>query len=284
MAHLCRLVGALEIGGEAVRSSLPAGSPVEVTLELDRGGHLSARALVPSLNQVFERVAHLLVPDATPTALEETIRQMRVRLVALRQGAARRDAQRVIGKLTFAEVALSDVEGDVAAARGGDADAGQKARRTLLEVDGMLEEAEADERWPELDEEAREELAYASALLARYGEPAEKQLFEEVSKSVAQARTARHSVELQRHLRVVRNLRSAAFHRDPKAYEKLFERAASEADQATDLVKAQALVRDGRSAIARGDRVALRATVEELWRLLPVSAQSKKLGFDSGVR
>src|SRR5439155_2951032 len=43
-AHLCRLVGSLEIGGATVGASLPAGSTVEVTLELDRGGRLSARA------------------------------------------------------------------------------------------------------------------------------------------------------------------------------------------------------------------------------------------------
>ncbi len=148
----------------------------------------------------------------------------------------------------------------------------------------MLEEADADKRWPELDQEAREELAYASVLISRYGVPSEKQLFEEATRSVEKARAARQPVELQRQLRVVRNLRAAAYHRDPKAWEKLFDRAASEADQATDLVKAQALVRDGRKAVERGDNDALRPIVEELWKLLPVSAQSKKLGYDSGVR
>jgi molecular chaperone DnaK len=283
-AHLCRLVGSLEIGGEVVKASLPAGSPVEITLELDRGGHLSARALVPALDQVFEQVAHLLVPDATPESLEETSKAIRGRVRELRTDAARRDAQRVIGKLTFAEVALAEVDSNIAAARGGDVDAAQKARRTLLEIDGMLEEAEADKRWPELDEEAREELAYASVLIARWGVPAEKQLFDEAARSVEKARAARQPVELQRQLHVVRNLRSAAFHRDPKAWEKIFERAASEADQATDLVKAQALVREGRRAIERGDNAALRGVVEDLWKVLPVSAQSKKLSYDSGVR
>ncbi len=283
-AHLCRLVGALEIGGTAVKASLPAGAAVEVTLELDRGGHLSARALVPALSQVFEHVAHLLVPDATPESLAETLKVMRERLRELRADAMRRDAQRVIGKLTFVEVSLSEVENDIAAARGGDADAAQKARRTLLEIDGMLEEADADKRWPEIDQDAREELAFAAMVIGRYGVPAEKALFEEVTRAVEKARAARQPVELQRQLRLVLNLRIAAYHRDPKAWEKSFERGASMADQATDLVKAQALVRDGRKAIERGDTAALRPIVEDLFRLLPVSAQSKKLGYDSGVR
>jgi molecular chaperone DnaK len=283
-AHLCRLVGALEIGGEAVKASLPAGAPIEVTLELDRGGHLSARALVPALGQVFEHVAHLLVPDATPESLQATLDAMRARLRELRSDAHRRDATRVIGKLTFVEVSLSEVEADIAAARGGDADAAQKARRTLLEIDGLLEEADADKRWPELDDEARESVSWASVLITKWGTPSEQTLFNEASQAVEKARAARQPVELQRQLRVVRALRAAAFYRDPRVWEKLFESASAEADRATDIVKAQALVRDGKKAVQRGDMAALKPIVEALWELLPVSAQSKKLGYDSGVR
>ena len=283
-AHLCRLVGALEIGGEAVKQSLPAGSPVEVTLELDRGGHLSARALVPALNQVFEQVAHLLVPDATPESLISTLAAMRERLRELRADALRRDSPNAIGKLTFVEVTLSDVETDIAAARGGDADAAQKARRTLIEIDAMMEEAEADKRWPELDEEARESVSWSSVLITQWGTPSEQKLFQEAAQAVEKARAARQPIELQRQLRVVRNLRVAAFYRDPKVWEKLFESAVSESDRATDIVKAQSLVRDGRRAIQRNDTTALKPIVESLWELLPATAQSRKLGYDSGVR
>jgi len=94
----------------------------------------------------------------------------------------------------------------------------------------------------------------------------------------------RNPVELQRQLRLVRNLSSAAFHRHPKAWEWIFEDAASDADQASDLVRAQGLVRDGRKALARGDGGALRSITEQLLRLLPVDVQKRRLGHDSGVR
>src|SRR5678816_2154652 len=80
-AHLCRLVGTLDIGGDAVVDTVPTGSAVEVTIELDRGGRLSARALVPSIGQVFEHVAHLLVPDAAPDALDAALRDLRRQLM-----------------------------------------------------------------------------------------------------------------------------------------------------------------------------------------------------------
>jgi molecular chaperone DnaK len=283
-AHLCRLVGSLEIGGAAVKASLPAGSLVEITLQLDRGGHLSAKALVPSLGQVFEEVAHLLVPDASPEVLDQTIGAMRTRLVELRQDAIQRDAQRTIGRLTYVECALAEVESEVDTARGGDADAGQKARRTLLELDGMLEECEADKRWPELEQKAISTLASASSWIGDHGLPTEQQLFAEAAKSVEKARASRQAMELERQLRVVKNLSSAAFKRHPRAWEWMFDDAASQADQATDLVKAHTLVKEGRRAIEKNDVTGLRTITQDLWKLLPVSAQQRRLGHDSGVR
>lgn len=284
LAHLCRVVGALEIGGGGLTASLPAGSEIELTLELDRGGHLSARALIPSQSLVFEHVAHLLVPEATPEVLEASLAAMRERQRTLRADALRRDDPHTLGKLTFIECALPEVERDVAAARGGDADAGQKARRALLNMDVMLEQAEGDKRWPELEEEAQFALSNASMWVGQYGSKTEQLLLAEASDGVVRARAERDPVELQRQLRLVRNLSSASFHRHPKAWEWLFEDAASEADQASDLVRAQALVRDGRKAQEKGDTASLRSATEALWRLLPVDVQKRRLGHDSGVR
>ncbi|HTN92282.1 MAG TPA: Hsp70 family protein [Sorangium sp.] len=284
VAHLCRVVGTLEIDGSGLTATLPAGSAIELTLELDRGGHLSARALIPSQGLVFERVAHLLVPEAAPEVLDASLAAMRERLASVRESALRRNAPHALGKVTYVECALVEVERDVAAARGGDADAGQKARRALLELDVLLEEAEADKRWPELEAEAQAAVANASLWISQLGSATEKALLEEAAQGVARARAEKNQVELQRQLRLVRNLSSAAFQRHPKAWAWMFEEAASEAHQASDLVRAQKLVRDGRSAAERGDTAALRAITEEIWRLLPVDAQKRRLGHESGVR
>ena len=47
-AHLCRLVGTLEIPSTALTAPLPVGSEVELMLELDRGGQLRAQARITS--------------------------------------------------------------------------------------------------------------------------------------------------------------------------------------------------------------------------------------------
>ncbi|HSN27108.1 MAG TPA: Hsp70 family protein, partial [Kofleriaceae bacterium] len=178
-AHLCRLVGTLDIGGDAVKDTVPTGSPVEVTIELDRGGRLSARALVPSIEQVFEHVAHLLVPDANPEALDSALRDLRRQLMELRTDAFRHGLGQVIEKLDRLEARLSEAERDIDAAHGGDADAAQRARRALLDVDGTMAEADLARKWPELDAAARQAAIHASSTVGFHGTEAERTLLQE---------------------------------------------------------------------------------------------------------
>ena len=55
-AHLCRLVGVIQIPASALQSPLSAGSVIELTLEVDRGGALSAKAFLPTQNLVFDHI------------------------------------------------------------------------------------------------------------------------------------------------------------------------------------------------------------------------------------
>ena len=283
-AHFCRLVGTLEIAGRDLKDSLPSGSEVEMTLELDRGGRLSARALVPALSQVFEDVAHLLVPEATPEVLGATVAAVRERVAALRTDAFRRGVAAQIERLGAIEGTLSQIDADLDAARGGDTDAAQKARRALLELDADLEALELDRRWPELDREARESTIWASSWVSELGLPHEQRLLDETMKALDKARQERDPIELQRQLRLVSRLGNTASLRHPEAWQRRFDNAASEIAGATDLVKAQALVKEGREASARGDVAALRAITQKLWQLLPGDVERRRLGYDSGVR
>ncbi|WNG13957.1 Hsp70 family protein [Cystobacter fuscus] len=283
-AHLCRLVGALELRGEQLQASLPSDAEVELTLELDRGGRLSARALVPALGQVFEQVAQLQVPDATPESLQEGLTAARERLGLLRGSAFRRGASQVVAGLAHVDQSLAEVERDLEAARGGDADAAQKARRGLLDLDAQLEQAESGLRWPELEETAREELALASSWVAQFGTPVEQRLLDDAMRACERASAGRQAVELQRNLRSVRKLCNAAYFRHPSVWEWQFESAASRVSEASDVARAEELVQRGNRALAQQRREELRQVVEQLWRLLPEDAKERRLAHDSGVR
>jgi molecular chaperone DnaK len=283
-AHLCRLVGTLDIGGDAVKDTLPTGSAVEVTIELDRGGRLSARALVPSIEQVFEHVAHLLVPDAAPEALDAALRDLRRQLMDLRTDAFRHGLSHVIEKLDRVEARLSEAERDIDAARGGDADAAQRARRALLDVDATMAEADLAKKWPELDAAARQAAITASSTVGFHGTDAERSLLQDVLAAMDKARRDKDAPELERQMRLAHRLSSAAFNRTPDAWEWYFEEAASEVSKMRDLPRAQKLIKDGKVAVERGDTEELRRVVKALWQLLPDDSEARKRGFDSGVR
>ncbi|HET9626053.1 MAG TPA: Hsp70 family protein [Kofleriaceae bacterium] len=283
-AHLCRLVGTLDIGGDAVADTLPIGAAVEVTIELDRGGRLAARALVPAIGQVFEHVAHLLVPEATPDALDASIRDLRRQLMELRTDAFRRGMGQVIEKLDRIETRLAEAERDIDASHGGDADAAQRARRALLDVDATLSEADLARKWPQLEDQARAIAIHATATISMHGTESERQLFQDVLAAMDKARRDKDASELERQMRLARRLSGAAYNRTPEAWREAFEDAASEVSKARDLPKAQRLVDEGKAAIARDNDAELRRVVKALWNLLPENSEARKKGFDSGVR
>lgn len=283
-AHLCRLVGTLDIGGDRVTDTVPTGSAVEVTIELDRGGRLSARALVPAINQVFEHVAHLLVPDAAPEALDAAMRDLRRQLMDLRTHAFRNQQGQVIEKLDKLEARLSEAERDIDAAHGGDADAAQRARRALLDVDGTMAEADLSRKWPELEDAARQAAITASSTVGLHGTDAERAMLTEVIAAIDKARRDRDPAELERQVRLANRLANAAFNRTSEAWEWYFESAASEVSTMRDLPRAHKLVSDGKAALERGDTDELRRVVKALWQLLPEDSEARKKGFDSGVR
>jgi molecular chaperone DnaK len=283
-AHLCRLIGTLDIGGAAVKETLPSGSSIEVTIELDRGGRMAARALVPSLDQVFEHVVHLLVPDADPAMLDGAIRDLRNQLQAARTDAFRHGLMAVLEKLDRLEERLSEAERDIDAAHGGDADAAQRARRALLDVDGAMAEADLARKWPELESKARDTQIAATSLVGAHGTPAEQSLLAEVMAAVDKARQEREASELERQLTLLQRLAVGAYQRTDEAWHGYFADAASEISGATDLPRANKLVTEGRAAMTRGDTQELRRVVKALWQLLPEDSEARKRGFDSGVR
>ncbi|MBL8944324.1 MAG: Hsp70 family protein [Myxococcales bacterium] len=283
-AHLCRLVGTLEIPGHAIGKTLPAGSDIELTIELDRGGRMSAKALVPALDQMFEHVAHLLVPAADPEVLAASLAALRQRVDDLRAEAFRRGMPHIIGALEHAEHDLGDVSRDLGAATGGNDDAGQRARRTLLEIDAALDEVEQSKQWPELEQRVVRTLTWAGGQVGHLGTERERALFEDVAKAIDRARAERNVRELQRQLRLANQLGETAWYRDPDTWPALFDEASSRVDAASDLPRAQALVREGKAARARDDGAELRRITEKLWRLLPHDPTARRASYDSGVR
>ncbi len=283
-ASHCRLVGRIEIGGEALPHALPSGSAVEVTLEVDRGGRLQAHAMVPALDVMFEQVAYLMAPDASPDRLRGQLTTLLTRLSAVRSTAGRRGDSATIDRLYDIEWSLQDAALALDAALGGDDDAAQRARRALIDADASLDGLEQAQSWPQLNQEAMLEIAGTGRWVEELGTQQERQIYSEVATAAQQARQARNGSALQRQLRVLRDLKTAAYFRHPQAWTWAFERAASHTHQCSDVPRAQQLVAEGRDANERGDQDTLKHVVRSLWQLMPAPVQAEAGAFQSGVR
>jgi len=283
-AHLCRLVGVIQIPGSALKTALPAGSAIELTLEVDRGGALTARAFVPAQELMFDHVEQLLAPATSVEKMAELAGELVTRANLLRGKAFREGQRQAIIALTEFDGMIAGVQRDLEAARGGDNDAAEKARRTLLECDGTLGDVEAAGAWPELSARVYEEHTTASYWVGTYGTEQETRALAQSMSSIERALRARSADEVERQLRLIRRIMLTAYYRDPTTWNRELDACASRIARATDPVKAQALVRQARSAELAKNQRELERIVRELWHFFPANEEERSLSFNSSVR
>ena len=283
-AHLNRLIGTVQIRGGRLKRDLPAGSRVEVTLQLDRSGQLHARADLPEVGESFEDVVHVLVPSASPEVLEKELGAAQQRVAAAQRRGFSQGDPALVRTMNGAADLLAEARAGLEAARGGDADAAARVHRLLLDLNGALDEAEAALDWPVLQSEADQEIETALYWVSAFGSPAEQQLCESALAAAAEARKHRDAAALDRQIRVLSSLRHAAFSRDPGSVFRVFDWYLGHAGEATDPRQAQTLFEKGRKAADRGDETALREINRRLDDLFPGSAEDRQRSFGSGVR
>jgi molecular chaperone DnaK len=284
LAHLCRLVGTLEIPASALSAPLPANSEVEVMLELDRGGALRARARIEKLDQVFDQVALLVTPTVSLEAMDDALAKLRTRAADLSRSAFHDRSGKAAARLSAALPQLESVQQNIAAARGGDLDAGEQARRELSDFDSLLAEIEAEQAWPELGQKIEDAFAMAVSWVAGYGNDAERTTLDAAYRACKRAFVGRDADEVERQLAVIRRVGSAAYLRHPGAWDDQFEYHAARIAESTDIRRASELVARGQEAMRQRDRAKLEEIVRALWQLSPVDRDEQKLGHGSGLR
>jgi molecular chaperone DnaK len=281
-AHRNRLIGLLSIAG--VEQDLPAGARVEVTLELDRSGQLRARADVPALGRTFEDVAHVLVPTASVDTAERELGATARRADELQRRTFASGTPAAVESLGAIAGMLAEMEGSLAVARAGDADAGLKLHRLLLDVNAILDEAETILEWPELEREARSCMLFYTPLVSQWGTAAEQALYDEALGAAASAQKRRDLAQLEAHLDAVRSIGKASYCRNPESLSTELDWVAAHVTEAVDVPRAHLLIGRARAAESAGSVPAARALLTAIWDLFPSSPEVQRKSFGSGVR
>ena len=285
-AHLCRLVGTLEIPAAALKSALPVGAEIELTLELDRGGQLRASGRVVSTNQVFDQVALLVTPRITVEEIEAALQKVQLRADNLsRHGEGGGDGISGGNAKRLSELFLwrEDLRRSAIAFRGGDLDAGEQVRRGLAEFEAVLTAIEEEKAWPELSALLEERYTWALSWVAELGDDAERSALTKAYQNGKQAISAKQQREADRQIGLILDLGYAAARRRPNAWRQEFDHIASRISESTDLRRATELVAKGNDARRRNDEQELKSIVYELWRLAPVDSEEQARGHGSGL-
>jgi len=283
-AHLCRLVGTLEIPSSELKARIAAGTEVEVTLELDRGGRLKATARIAEVDQLFDRVAMLVTPSLPPEAMEGMLLDLRARTDDFSRKGFQSASSELAARLTEVSYMLKEVERNLATLRGGDLDAGEQARRALTEADALLAGVEAKMAVPELNEEIETTYEVALGWLGRYGTDGERAKLDKSYRAAQQALTTGHVDAVARHVNSIEQLGLAGYFRHPDSWAWELESFASRISELSDTPKATVLIQQGRKALERDDRMGAEKAVRALWQLSPADRKEQNLSYGSTLR
>jgi molecular chaperone DnaK len=281
-----KLIGTLEIRADNLRRDIPAGSDVEVTLEVNESRLVKASAYIPLVDQEFE--TELTLEGSTPDveALKEDLVCEKKRLDAARQKAETTGddtAQRVLLQKVDGENMVENIEDSLEAA-GGDRDAADKAQNRLIDLKVAIDQVEDSLEWPSLVAEAENQLNNSRNVLNEVGDVEAKKRLAQMEADLHQAIEAHDVDRLRQVMEEISNMTVQILVSRPEFWVGFFQHLQEKRAYMRDRAQADALFAQGNQAIQNNDVARLQAAVRQLLALLPVEQQQEiSAGYGSGV-
>ncbi len=281
-ARFCRKVGNLVIDSNELDRQLPAGSAIEITIEVDRGANLIASAMIVEHKKLIRGVAELLMPSAEPAILRSNHSQLHSRLVQQQREAFARKCEESIRTLEGLSSNLMSVGKDLMSADH-DQDACLRAQRNLIEVESELEIFETRDQLEDLLGECQNAYMNAHMVVEQWGNTIEKEMLSGCEERLQKAFKLKRISEIERLIEQLNKINNSAYQRSPSFWQDQFRYAASRVHEAKDLRKANKLVDQGRKIIEKEQLGKLESIVQQLWDLLPANRSAGSETHDSGI-
>jgi molecular chaperone DnaK len=282
-------IGHLEIPASKLKRDVPAGSEIEVTLEMDASRIVTLEAYLPMLDQEFEATLNFddYVKEAKdPDKLYEDFEYEKKRLIKFEKKAWEIDhsrAQKLIEEIQ-AEGIEHQFEKSIVAA-GADANAASECHHCLLKLRTKLGTVEDLLEWPLLVSEAKDQMKETRRVVAQYGNDKEKQILIELERETRQAIESRDTDILQRKIDDLWRISLGIHWRQPDWVVDSFYYIEGRKAMMSNSVAAERLIYQGRLAIDAGDLPRVRETLRELCNLLPNDEreEAERKGYGSTV-
>ena len=285
LADRNRVIGFLSVPMQNVARDLPAGTEIEVTIEIDESRQFTVSAYVPVLDQEFEQRISLHVITPTYNELAEQLRLINKRLDLIRNKEKGGETDTVMA-ITDVGRLMRDAEAILPLAAT-DSDAARRCASILTAINSSIEETENALEWPSLVEDTQKRLSITRNLLAQRNVSTdnEKTEFTALARLAHQAIERHDAAKLRECSEKLDLCYFGLVQRDPSFWIAFFEQFKSRFKDRQFPAEAEHLIAVGNQAISNNDINALKQIVRSLFGLLnPASAsRDRAVGFGSGI-
>lgn len=283
-ANRNKLIGHIEIPPERISRDVPAGSEVEVKIEIDKDRIVHSEAFVPILDVLEKSVLKLVSARPERQDIRQDLDREKERLARVRPEARTVSDTRaapILGEIERQNM-VSQAETSLAAGEDNREEL-EVADQRVRELQVKLDELEESLAWPALVAEAESQLVSTREVVQKHGDPAARAQLASLERELREA-IARHDEDVvRRKTEQLKSLTWGILVELPAFWisylQNLEERRGSMRDQAL----AGELFARGARAIQGNDLDGLRAVVRQLNSLLPVEKQISENPFDSTV-
>jgi molecular chaperone DnaK len=272
-----RVIGILKIKAEEIRRDVPAGTEVEVTLEIDESRMVKVSAYIPLLDQEFNDSLALEKPMVDTDFLRKDLEKERKRLDAARsraQDLGDKNALDILEQKVDGENMLDNVDTALAASKN-DPDAADKAQNRLLDLKIAVDQVEDLLEMPVLLKDAEDKIKRGREIVSQYGDADNKKRLEQLERELRQAMQNREADQIRRKMDEIDTLVIIVLRERPEFWVGFFQHLEERKQYMTDQAQAQQLFTQGNRAIQGNDIARLKACVQQLLPLLPKEQQDE---------
>ena len=257
-----RVVGSIEITDSDVPRTVPAGSPVEITLEISASRIPTARVFLPLTDQTFDVKVQVAAEEPTAADLTMALLGERDRLDA----AA---AHLTPSEITSFNAEFVDVSRRVNSLSQTDHGASQQTLMSLKSLQERLDQADAKFDLPRACADGRQEYDLASEVAVPMGSESQVRRLDALGVELDQAIEGGDIADIERSTSKIVRLRFEVLAQQPWFWKEWFEQLSTSATAWRDETEAKRFMRDGATALSRDDVAGLRRATLGLSALAP---------------
>lgn len=259
-----RRVGRIEITDRRVPRKVPAGNPLEITVEVDASRRLAVSAYLPIIDQSFRTELTLGADEPDPAEIRSMIAAERERLAGLAQHLP-------AGKSRSLHDGLSEAEQDTYAASGGMPEMAQRAFRNLQRLQADLDLIEDSQELPIAVADARQVVSWTTRVVMEFGDDSHRVRLHTLVVDLDEAVEVSSVPDIKRSQERIDRLRFEILAQQPRMWIAWFNQLCDNTNGWTDNDRAVTLMRHGRLCVVQEEFDELRQTFFKLLALRPPS-------------